>query len=139
MHMLLILFALCLRKPNRINLLFSIAYTFTGNGCRGGDITCSRLSLDDSFNGGSTILKHLLSMRTESENRCKVEIDLGIASSRDPENAFLPDLYARTPTIYSPWYTRACPVCQDKFRAGDRVRLCPGANGKRCGRAYHDD
>src|SRR2546430_15888252 len=34
MHMLLILLALCLRKPNGISHLFSIAYAFAGNGCR---------------------------------------------------------------------------------------------------------
>ena len=33
MHMLLILLTLCLRKPYRINRLFSIAYVFVGNGC----------------------------------------------------------------------------------------------------------
>ena len=32
MHMLLILLALCLRKPNGISHLFSIAYAFAGNG-----------------------------------------------------------------------------------------------------------
>ena len=32
MHMLLILLALCLRKPNEISHLFSIAYSFSGNG-----------------------------------------------------------------------------------------------------------
>lgn len=69
----------------------------------------------------------------------KLELDLGIVSSRDPTNAFLPDLHARTTTIYSAWYTRTCPVCQSKFREGDVVRLCPGVNGKSCGQAYHDD
>jgi hypothetical protein len=33
MHMSLILLALCLRKPNDISRLFSIAYAFAGNGC----------------------------------------------------------------------------------------------------------
>src|SRR5438034_6026404 len=33
MHMLLILLALCLRRPNGISHLFSIAYAFAGNGC----------------------------------------------------------------------------------------------------------
>src|SRR5262252_2185538 len=33
MHMLLILLALCLRKPDGISHLFSITYTFVGNGC----------------------------------------------------------------------------------------------------------
>src|SRR6266550_327015 len=32
MHMLLILLALCLRRPNGISHLFSIAYAFAGNG-----------------------------------------------------------------------------------------------------------
>jgi hypothetical protein len=72
-------------------------------------------------------------------HRCRAEIDLGIASSRDPVNAFLPDLHPRTTTIYSPWYTRTCPACGHKFREGDRVRLCPGVEGKPCGQAYHDD
>lgn len=64
----------------------------------------------------------------------RVEIDAGIAASRDPKNAGLPDLHARVTTIYSPWYTRTCPECKHKFREGDRVRLCP-----QCGQAYHDD
>lgn len=62
------------------------------------------------------------------------EIDIGIAASCDPQNAGLPDLFARTTTIYSPWYTRTCPECKLQFREGDRVRLCP-----KCGQAYHDD
>src|SRR4029450_13540440 len=33
MHMLLILLTLCLRKPDGISHLFSIAYAFDGNGC----------------------------------------------------------------------------------------------------------
>ena len=66
-------------------------------------------------------------------------MDLGVASSRDPVNAFLPDLHPRTTTIYSPWYTRTCLVCGQKFREGDRVRLCPGVEGKPCGQPYHDD
>ena len=78
-------------------------------------------------------------MPQETYHRCRAEIDLGIASSRDPVNAFLPDLHPRTTTIYSPWYTRTCPVCGHKFREGDRVRLCPGVEGKPCGQAYHDD
>ena len=35
MHMLLILLILCLRKPDGISRLFSIAYAFAGNGCLG--------------------------------------------------------------------------------------------------------
>jgi len=62
------------------------------------------------------------------------EIELGKESSRDPANAFLPELHPRLTTIYSPWYTRACPVCAQKIRVGDRVRLCP-----KCNQAYHDD
>ncbi len=80
-----------------------------------------------------------MSTQPEFKGQCKAEIDLGMASSRDPVNAFLPDLYARTTTIYSPWYTRTCPVCRHKFREGDRVRLCPGHQGKPCSQAYHDD
>lgn len=66
--------------------------------------------------------------------RLRGEIQAGIAASRDPANADLPDLFARTTTMYSPWYTRTCPDCRHKFREGDRVRLCP-----ECGQAYHDD
>lgn len=62
------------------------------------------------------------------------EIDKGLAASRDPKNAGLPDLAPRTTTMYSSWYTRTCPVCKHKFREGDRVRLCP-----LCQQAYHDD
>lgn len=62
------------------------------------------------------------------------EIDAGLAASRDPNNAGLPDLMPRTTTMYSPWYTRTCPECKHKFREGDRVRLCPV-----CEQAYHDD
>src|SRR5712691_11422844 len=58
----------------------------------------------------------------------------GLAAARDPVNAALPILAARVTTIYSPWYTRTCPECCQKFREADRVRLCP-----RCGQAYHDD
>jgi len=61
-------------------------------------------------------------------------IDLGIAASRDPVNAGLPDLALRLTTIYSPWYALYCPECRFKFREGDRVRLCP-----LCGQAFHDD
>ena len=66
--------------------------------------------------------------------RLRQEIDGGIAASRDPVNASLPELAARLTTIYSPWYTRTCPECKDKFREDDRVRLCP-----MCEQAYHDD
>lgn len=62
------------------------------------------------------------------------EIEEGIAISRDPANAVLPDLAARTTTIYSRWYTRACPECKHRFRGDDQVRLCPD-----CDQAYHDD
>src|SRR2546430_17342027 len=51
MHMLLILLALCLRRPNGISHLFSIVYAFAGNGClprivvgHGGWWTDSRLT-----------------------------------------------------------------------------------------------
>jgi hypothetical protein len=57
-----------------------------------------------------------------------------MAMAVDPANANLPDLAIRTTTINSPWYARTCRVCRDKFREGDRVRLCP-----RCGEPYHDD
>jgi hypothetical protein len=62
------------------------------------------------------------------------EIDIGIAGSRDPANANLPELASRTTTIYSPWYMRSCSYCKHKFRDGDLVRLCPA-----CTRGYHDD
>src|ERR1051325_7699477 len=66
--------------------------------------------------------------------RLREEIETGLSAARDPMNAGLPDLAIRVTTIYSPWYTRACPVCQDQFRDDDRVRLCP-----LCEQAYHDD
>jgi uncharacterized C2H2 Zn-finger protein len=66
--------------------------------------------------------------------RLREEMSAGLAASLDPENAGLPPLYRHETTIYSPWYTRACPECKHKFREGDTVRLCP-----RCGRVYHDD
>lgn len=78
-------------------------------------------------------------MESMTVSPCRLELDLGIESSRDPVNAFLPDLTLRTTTIYSPWYTRTCPGCRHKFREGDRVRVCPGTAGKPCGQAYHDD
>jgi hypothetical protein len=78
-------------------------------------------------------------MQSSMRDIFRMEFDLGNASSRDPANAFLPDLYPRTTTIYSPWFTRTCPVCRQRFREGDRVRLCPGVEGKPCGQPYHDD
>lgn len=66
--------------------------------------------------------------------RLRDEIDAGIAAARDPQNAGLPDLFARVTTIYSPWCMGFCPQCRHVFREGDRVRLCP-----LCGQAYHDD
>jgi hypothetical protein len=80
-----------------------------------------------------------MSVPTKPNQPCRNEFDRGIASSRDPTNAFLPDLDARTTTIYSTWFATTCPVCHHKFRVGDRVRLCPGADGRACGKAYHDD
>ncbi len=62
------------------------------------------------------------------------EFHAGLDLARDPQNADLPPLAVRVTTIYSPWFTRACPVCRFKFREGDRVRLCP-----QCEQAYHDD
>lgn len=77
-------------------------------------------------------------MTTHRETRLRAklrqQIDSGLAISRDPGNAILPELSARTTTIYSPWYVRTCRRCKDKFREGDRVRLCP-----LCQYAYHDD
>lgn len=74
---------------------------------------------------GETSLKALL----------RLEFKEGMAASRDPSNAGKPDPITRKETtIYSPWYTRTCPECKQKFREGDMVRLCP-----QCGRAYHDD
>ncbi|MET0649061.1 MAG: hypothetical protein ABW208_20825 [Pyrinomonadaceae bacterium] len=68
------------------------------------------------------------------KSRLREELDAGIAVARDPENADLPKEAVRTTTMYSPWYVRTCPQCKQKFRAGDRVRLCP-----LCERAYHED
>lgn len=64
----------------------------------------------------------------------RTEILLGQDMAADPENAQLPDLVIRTTTVYSPWYACSCRVCKDKFREGDRVRLCPV-----CGEPFHDD
>jgi hypothetical protein len=74
--------------------------------------------------------------RVESELKAclRREMEEGISAARDPANAGLPDLAPRVTTIYSHWYTRACPVCKNKFRDDDRVRLCP-----LCEQAYHDD
>ena len=69
-------------------------------------------------------LKRLLRAATSS----------GIDWANDPVNAGLPDLVSRVTTIYSRWYARTCLACYDRFREGDRVRLCP-----RCHEAYHDD
>lgn len=66
--------------------------------------------------------------------RVREEVETGIEAARDPMNAGQPDLAVRVTTIYSQWYTRACPVCKNKFRDDDRVRLCP-----LCEQAYHDD
>ena len=66
--------------------------------------------------------------------RLRQEIEAGIAASDDPLNAGLPALAARTTMMRSPWYTRTCPECKDKFREDDRVRLCPN-----CQQSYHDD
>jgi len=63
------------------------------------------------------------------------EIELGLESARDPENAALPPLAIRTTTIYSRWYTQKCPECGYKFREGDRVVACPCG----CGAYFHDD
>lgn len=62
------------------------------------------------------------------------EMRTGIDTSRDPANANLSELAARTTTIYSPWYMHLCLSCRHKIRDGDLVRLCP-----LCGSAYHDD
>ena len=66
--------------------------------------------------------------------RLKKEVQEGSDASLDPVNAGLPDHFIRTTTIYSPWYTRTCPVCKLKFRENDNVRICPF-----CKQAYHDD
>ncbi|HEX8141237.1 MAG TPA: hypothetical protein VF553_01490 [Pyrinomonadaceae bacterium] len=71
---------------------------------------------------------------TQLKARLRGEIEQGLSAARDPANAGLPELVVRVTTIYSPWYTRACPVCKDRFRDDDRVRLCP-----QCEQAYHDD
>src|SRR6266446_5502941 len=42
MHMLLILLTLCLRKPDGISHLFSMAYAFAGNGCSWGERSAVR-------------------------------------------------------------------------------------------------
>jgi hypothetical protein len=64
----------------------------------------------------------------------RAEADLGKEMASDPVNANLPPLHLRVTTLHSRWFSRRCRVCQDKFREGDQVRLCP-----ECGDAYHDD
>lgn len=66
--------------------------------------------------------------------RLRAEFQAGLASSRDPQNADLPELALRTTTLYSRWFTQICPVCRQTFREGDQVRICP-----KCGRVYHAD
>ncbi len=78
-----------------------------------------------------TILKK---SKNSLKARIADEIEAGIASSQDPENAGMPDLSPRNTHRYSPWYTRTCPQCKLKFREDDQVRLCP-----QCDQAYHDD
>lgn len=68
------------------------------------------------------------------KERLRENFTAGLAAARDPANAGLPNLALQTTTIYSPWFTRPCPECKDKFREDDRVRLCP-----LCKKAYHDD
>lgn len=62
------------------------------------------------------------------------EMDIGQKMAADPTNANLPDLALRITSLHSTWFMRTCRVCQNKFREGDLVRLCP-----RCNQAYHDD
>src|SRR5579871_2051513 len=62
------------------------------------------------------------------------EIKYGIDMAADPVNANLAELAHRTTTINSPWFARTCRVCNDNFREGDLVRLCPD-----CSEPYHDD
>jgi hypothetical protein len=61
-------------------------------------------------------------------------MDAGLKMAADPANANLPELALRITTLHSAWYMDTCRVCRNKFREGDRVRLCP-----RCGRPHHDD
>lgn len=68
------------------------------------------------------------------KQQISAEVELGIALSADPVNANLPDLAIRVTTLNSPWFARICQVCKDRFREGDRVRLCPN-----CEDAFHDD
>lgn len=60
--------------------------------------------------------------------------EAGFDMSVDPTNANLPPLALRVTTLTSPWFMNNCPVCQNQFREGDLVRLCP-----RCEKPYHDD
>lgn len=71
---------------------------------------------------------------TALKAQLRAQFELGKRAAQDPANAELPELYLRTTTIYSPWFTLTCPECQHTFREGDKVRLCP-----ECGQAYHDD
>ena len=62
------------------------------------------------------------------------QVKVGEEMAADPANANLPELALRVTTLDSHWFTQLCTVCGNKFREGDRVRVCPD-----CGRAYHDD
>jgi hypothetical protein len=75
-----------------------------------------------------------ISADTSLVNALRGGMDEGITIAADPTNANLPILALRTTTLYSSWFANACRGCRDKFRDGDRVRLCP-----RCHAAYHDD
>ncbi len=81
-------------------------------------------SREHGANQADTILKALL----------REEFQAGVKDSKDPENAWLPDLAIRKTTMYSPWFMRLCPFCGLEFREGDLARICP-----ECGQAYHDD
>src|SRR5258708_2897604 len=74
------------------------------------------------------------SLQSPLSEQIRAEFDLGIALAADPVNARRSGQALRETTIYSPWLTRACRVCKDRFRLGDQVRLCP-----ECGEPYHDD
>ena len=62
------------------------------------------------------------------------EFEHGLRIAVDPANANQPPLRRRATTLNSAWFMNFCPVCHQRFREGDLVRLCP-----RCEKPYHDD
>lgn len=68
-------------------------------------------------------------------NPIDTHLQYGQNMSRDPLNAgAMGSADVQVTTMHSLWFLKVCHVCENRFRAGDRVRVCP-----KCGRARHDD